>query len=87
MGRVPEPQSGQSAPVHQRSGWPIIMNRRCYLPLNPFCGRHLPSVKLRRSNIDGTAGARQEIARIVARIRSRWPGGRNLWLTRNHFVG
>src|SRR3989440_3837816 len=45
----------------------------CYLPLYIFCGRHLLAAKLRRSNIDGSAGAVEEIARIVAQIRRRWP--------------
>jgi hypothetical protein len=45
----------------------------CYLPLYVFCGRHLLAAKLRRSNIDGAAGAVEEIARIVTRIRRRWP--------------
>jgi Transposase DDE domain group 1 len=45
----------------------------CYLPLYVFCGRHLLAAKLRRSNIDACAGAVEEIARIVARIRKRWP--------------
>ena len=45
----------------------------CYLPLYIFCGRHLLSAKLRRSNIDGAAGSVEEIARIVAQIRHRWP--------------
>src|SRR5690349_8320430 len=45
----------------------------CYLPLYIFCGRHLLGAKLRRSNIDASAGAVEEIARIVARIRRRWP--------------
>jgi len=45
----------------------------CYMPLYVFCGRHLLAAKLRRSNIDASAGARQEIARIVAHIRERWP--------------
>ena len=45
----------------------------CYLPLYVFCGRHLLSAKLRRSNIDASAGALEEIARIVAQIRQRWP--------------
>jgi Transposase DDE domain group 1 len=30
----------------------------CYLPLYIFCGRHLLAAKLRRSNIDASAGAR-----------------------------
>jgi hypothetical protein len=45
----------------------------CYLPLYIFCGRHLLASKLRRSNIDGSAGAREEVERIVGQIRSRWP--------------
>jgi Transposase DDE domain group 1 len=46
----------------------------CYLPLYVFCGRHLLAAKLRRSNIDASAGAVEEITRIVAQIRARWPG-------------
>jgi hypothetical protein len=38
-----------------------------------FCGRHLLAAKLRRSNIDASAGSVDEIARIVRRIRARWP--------------
>jgi Transposase DDE domain group 1 len=45
----------------------------CYLPLYVFCGRHLLAAKLRRANIDAAAGAVEEVARIVARIRTRWP--------------
>jgi hypothetical protein len=45
----------------------------CYLPLYVFCGRHLLGAKLRRSNIDASAGAVEEMARIVAQIRARWP--------------
>jgi hypothetical protein len=45
----------------------------CYLPLYIFCGRHLLAAKLRPANIDGSAGAVEEIARIVAQIRTRWP--------------
>src|SRR5437899_187589 len=45
----------------------------CYLPLYVFCGRHLLAAKLRRANIDAAAGSVQEMARIVAQIRSRWP--------------
>ena len=44
----------------------------CYLPLYIFCGEHLLCAKLRRANIDGAAGAREEIERIVAQIRQRW---------------
>jgi hypothetical protein len=45
----------------------------CYLPLYVFCGRHLLAAKLRRSNIDGSAGAVEEVGRIVEQIRARWP--------------
>ena len=45
----------------------------CYLPLYVFCGRHLLAAKLRRSNTDASAGAVEEIARIIAQIRRRWP--------------
>lgn len=45
----------------------------CYLPLYIFCGEHLLCAKLRRSNIDAAAGAREEVERIVKQIRERWP--------------
>jgi hypothetical protein len=45
----------------------------CYLPLYVFCGRHLLAAKLRRSNIDGSAGSVEEMDRIVGQIRARWP--------------
>jgi Transposase DDE domain group 1 len=38
-----------------------------------FCGKQLLAAKLRRSNIDASAGAGGEVARIVAQIRARWP--------------
>jgi Transposase DDE domain group 1 len=44
----------------------------CYLPLYIFCGRHLLAAKLRPANIDASAGAIEEVARIVGRIRARW---------------
>ena len=44
----------------------------CYLPLYIFSGEHLLCAKLRRSNIDGAAGAREEVARMVAQIRERF---------------
>jgi hypothetical protein len=45
----------------------------CYLPLYIFCGMHLLAAKLRRADIDAAAGAVEEVARIVAQIRSHWP--------------
>ena len=50
----------------------------CYLPLYVFCGRHLLLAKLRRANMDAAAGAVEEVARIVARIRASWPHTRIL---------
>src|SRR6516225_1786158 len=45
----------------------------CYLPLYMFCGRDLLAAKLRPANIDGAAGSVEEIARIVAQVRTQWP--------------
>lgn len=45
----------------------------CYLPLYIFCGRHLLVSKLRPANIDGAAGACEEVERLVAQIRKHWP--------------
>lgn len=45
----------------------------CYLPLYVFCGKHLLVAKLRPANIDGSAGSVEEIERVVAQIRARWP--------------
>src|SRR5213592_3998447 len=50
----------------------------CYLPLYIFCGRHLLAARLRRSNIDGAAGACEEVERIVAHICRHWPRTRIL---------
>lgn len=51
----------------------------CYLPLYVFCGRHLLVAKLRKANIDASAGATEEIERVVKRIRAAWPNVR-IWL-------
>src|SRR6202049_3392799 len=45
----------------------------CYLPLYIFCGEHLLCAKLRPSDIDAAAGAVKQVARIVEKIRARWP--------------
>ena len=50
----------------------------CYLPLYVFCGEHLLLAKLRPANVDAAAGAVEEVARLVARIRARWPRTRIL---------
>ena len=48
----------------------------CYLPLYIFCGEHLLAAKLRPANIDGAAGAVEEVERVVTQIRDRWPSVR-----------
>ena len=45
----------------------------CYLPLYIFCGRHLLAARLRSSSVDAADGAREEVQRIVAQVRERWP--------------
>jgi len=45
----------------------------CYLPLYIFCGEHLLCARLRPSDIDASAGAVKELARIVLAIREQWP--------------
>jgi hypothetical protein len=45
----------------------------CYLPLYIFCGEHLLCARLRRSDIDASAGALEDVQRIVGQIRARWP--------------
>lgn len=38
----------------------------CYLPLYIFCGHHLLAAKLRRANIDASAGATEETGHVVS---------------------
>jgi len=45
----------------------------CYLPLYIFAGEHLLCARLRPSNQDASAGSVEELSRIVAQIRKRWP--------------
>jgi len=45
----------------------------CYLPLYVFCGRHLLLARQRRANVAGSDGAVEEMARMVAQIRRKWP--------------
>jgi Transposase DDE domain group 1 len=45
----------------------------CYLPLYIVCGEHLLGVRLRPANIDTSAGALEEVERIVKQIRQSWP--------------
>jgi Transposase DDE domain group 1 len=45
----------------------------CYLPLYIVCGEFVLCARLRSSNIDASAGALEEVQRIVAQIRKKWP--------------
>jgi hypothetical protein len=44
----------------------------CYLPLYVFAGDHLLCARLRTADQDGSAGAREEVERIVGQLRQRW---------------
>jgi hypothetical protein len=48
----------------------------CYLPLYIFCGEHLLCARLRTADRDGAAGCREELERIVGRIRRVWQHSR-----------
>lgn len=45
----------------------------CYLPLYIFCEEFLLCARLRKSDIDGSAGTVEELERIVSQIREKWP--------------
>jgi hypothetical protein len=45
----------------------------CYLPLYIFCGDQLLCARLRPSNRDAAKGALDEVQRIVAQLRLKWP--------------
>lgn len=45
----------------------------CYLPLYIFAGEFLLGARLRPANREASAGALEEIARIVTHIRTQWP--------------
>jgi Transposase DDE domain group 1 len=49
-------------------------DQNCYLPLYVFCGRHLLAARLRRSNIDASAGAKEEVGRIISAAAGRGCG-------------
>ena len=48
----------------------------CYLPLYIFAGDQLLCARLRPANQDAAAGSVEEVSRIVAQLRQRWPGVR-----------
>ena len=45
----------------------------CYLPLYIFAGEHLLGARLRSADRDASAGAVEEVDRIVAQLRAVWP--------------
>jgi Transposase DDE domain group 1 len=45
----------------------------CYLPLYIFAGDQLLCARLRAANQDAAAGSVEEVSRIVAQLRARWP--------------
>ena len=45
----------------------------CYLPLYIFAGDQLLCARLRPANRDASAGSLEEVKRIVAQLRQRWP--------------
>jgi hypothetical protein len=45
----------------------------CYLPLYIFAGDQLLCARLRPANQDAAAGSVDEVGRIVAQLRQRWP--------------
>src|SRR5271168_248575 len=45
----------------------------CYLPLYIFAGDQLLCARLRPANRDAAAGSVEEVRRIVAQLRQRWP--------------
>ena len=45
----------------------------CYLPLYIHYGEHILVAKLRPSNIDASAGALDEVKRVIQHIRGAWP--------------
>jgi hypothetical protein len=45
----------------------------CYLPLYIFAGDQLLCARLRAANKDAAAGSVEEVSRIVAQVRERWP--------------
>jgi Transposase DDE domain group 1 len=45
----------------------------CYLPLYIFCGEYLLCARLRVASEDPASGVRQELERIVKKLRAVWP--------------
>jgi len=54
-------------------GWHGYYDSYCYLPLYIFAGDQLLCARLRPANQDAAAGSVEEVSRIVAQLRARWP--------------
>jgi hypothetical protein len=50
-----------------------VRDSYCYLPLYVFAGDQLLCARLRPANQDAAAGSVEEVSRIVAQLRQRWP--------------
>jgi len=64
------------APVHGRQEGRFFhgyYDHHCFLPLYVFCGDHLLTAYLRRSNADGARHAAAILKLLVQRIRQAWP--------------
>ena len=76
LGEIVLDVDATDVPVHgnQQGGqFNGYYNHYCYLPLYLTCGDHVLSVRLRPSRIDASEGTVEELERVVARIRERWP--------------
>ena len=67
-GRAPTSRSAAS-----RKALLSLLRPRLLPAADIFCGDHLLCARLRSSNIDASAGSPEEMQRVVAQIRVRWP--------------
>jgi hypothetical protein len=73
-GRVSRPNDDPLHGHQEGRFYHLYYDCSCNLPLHVFCGAHLLAAKLRRADIDTSAGAVEEVARIVGQVRdSRTP--------------
>ena len=57
----------------------------CYMPLLVFCGRTPLLSRLRSAGADGAVGVEKDLARLVERVRTRWPHPRIILQTDSGF--
>src|SRR5271156_5075352 len=77
-------------PLHgKQEGWFFhgYYDSYCYLPLYIFCGDQVLCARLRAANKDAAAGAVDEVSRIVAQVRARWPKTRIVLRADSGFCG